>query len=103
MLLVDLYCRLIASGDLLQAPDYYINQQSHIKNMNRRTFGGMVGALDDAVRNITDTLKARGMWNNTVFVFTTDNGAPASHFNGQAMNNWPLRGTKGEHLSRHRR
>ena len=63
--------------------------------MNRRTYGGMVGALDDAVKNITETLKARGMMNQTLIVFTTDNGAPASHFNGEAMNNWPLRGTKG--------
>ncbi|XP_065177889.1 arylsulfatase J-like isoform X2 [Sycon ciliatum] len=82
------------AGDLLQAPDYYIKQQSHIENMYRRTYAGMVGALDDAVRNITAALKTKGMWENTVFVFTTDNGAPAS-FDGAAMNNWPLRGTKG--------
>lgn len=56
------------AGDLLQAPQYYINQQSHIRNLNRRTFAGMVGALDDAVRNVTLALKARGMWEDTLLV-----------------------------------
>ena len=92
-------------GDLLQAPQYYIDQQSHIQDMDRRTYAGMVGALDDAVKNITEALKNAGMWNNTVLVFTTDNGAPAAHFNGRAMNNWPLRGQKGKgilvHTDRH--
>lgn len=33
------------AGDLLQAPEYYIQQQSHIPNMQRRTFAGMVGHI----------------------------------------------------------
>jgi arylsulfatase B/arylsulfatase I/J len=83
-------------GDLLQAPQYYISQQNQIQDIDRRTYAGMVGALDDAVKNITEALKKAGMWNNTVLLFTTDNGAPASHFDGRAMNNWPLRGQKGK-------
>eukprot|EP01083_Nonionella_stella_P006764 19580_1 len=84
------------SGDLLQAPQYYIDQQSHINNTNRRIYGGMLGALDDAIKNITEALKEGGLWNDTLFIFSTDNGAPASHFNAQAMSNYPLRGQKGQ-------
>ena len=54
----------------------------------------MVAALDEAVGNISAALQQAGLWDNTVLIFTTDNGAPASHFNGTAMSNDPLRGEK---------
>eukprot|EP01084_Bolivina_argentea_P022811 42424_1 len=82
-------------GDLLQAPDYYINQQMQVNNTNRRIYAGMLGALDDAIKNITKALKDIGIWNDTLFIFSTDNGAPCGHFNGTAMSNYPLRGGKG--------
>ena len=38
----------------------------------------MVASLDESVGNITKVLKEAGMFNNSVIVFTTDNGgAPA--------------------------
>ena len=82
-------------GDLLQAPKYYIDQQSQINNTNRRIFGGMLGALDDGIKNITKALMDIGIWNDTLFIFSTDNGAPCNHFNGTAMTNYPLKGGKG--------
>ena len=38
----------------------------------------MVASLDESVGNVTKTLKTAGMFDNSVIVFTTDNGgAPA--------------------------
>lgn len=58
--------------------------------MDRRVFCGMVKALDEGVGNITKQLERRGMLNDTLIVFTTDNGGP----NEGGANNWPLRGNK---------
>lgn len=74
----------------LMVPKIYENMYLHIKNETRRIFSGMVTAMDDAVGNITEALKVRGMMNNTLIVFTTDNGGPAR----RGANNWPLRGAK---------
>ena len=57
---------------------------------SRAMFAADVSALDEGVQNLTDALIARGMWNDTLFIFTTDNGANL-HGGG---NNWPLRGGK---------
>ena len=32
----------------------------------------MVSAMDEAIGNITEALMQRGMWENTLLVFTTD-------------------------------
>jgi len=65
-------CNLPA-GDLLQAPAWYIDQQQHIADPGRRVFAGMLGALDDALKNITDTLRKTGFLQDTLIIFTTDN------------------------------
>lgn len=45
---------------------------SHIEDKDRRTYLGMVTALDDAVGEIITALKDTGHYNNSVIVFTTD-------------------------------
>lgn len=85
----------------LQVPNYYYNQisESTIANggkefddQNRRLLMAMTKYLDDTTKNLTDALKARGMWDNTLVVFTTDNGGPI--YEPGSANNYPLRGGK---------
>jgi arylsulfatase I/J len=59
------------------------------------TFGSyhaMVNFADAAFGNVTDLLKEKGMWDNTIVVFSADNGGPI-YYNGSAgANNYPLKG-----------
>jgi arylsulfatase A-like enzyme len=48
---------------------------------HRRTVAGMVSALDEGIGNVTRALQAAGMAQQTIIVFTTDNGGPAQGFN----------------------
>ncbi|KAG8183894.1 hypothetical protein JTE90_002463 [Oedothorax gibbosus] len=78
----------------LQAPLNYIKRFAHIKDKKRRTFAAMVSVMDDSVKRIVGSLQSRNMLNNSIIVFTTDNGGPAAGFNSNAASNWPLRGVK---------
>ncbi|XP_071494944.1 arylsulfatase I-like isoform X2 [Diadema antillarum] len=81
-------------GQYLQAPHKYYTRFPNITDENRRKFAAMVSALDDSVGNITQTLKDSALYNNTVIVFSTDNGGPAHGFDRNYASNWPLRGVK---------
>lgn len=52
----------------------------------------MAAALDWAVGELVDGLKDAGLYNNTIIVYTSDNGAQP----GQGGTNYPLRGWKTE-------
>jgi arylsulfatase A-like enzyme len=52
----------------------------------------MVHRLDSAIGNVTAALSSKGMWEQTLLVFSSDNGGREdAQFGG---NNWPLRGMK---------
>lgn len=81
-------------GDPIQAPQKYIDRFGYIKNEHRRKFAGVVSALDDSIGNLTLALYDKGILNNTIIVFTTDNGGPAAGFDMNYASNWPLKGVK---------
>lgn len=78
----------------LQAPQKYLDKVAHIKHEKRRLFGGMAVGLDESVGQVVQALNANGMLDNTIIVFSTDNGGPSSGFDMNYANNWPLRGVK---------
>ena len=78
-----------------EAPERLISRfNKSVTNEHRRTFAGMVTALDEGVGNVTVVLKELGLDTNTLIMFTTDNGGPADNFNSNMASNWPLRGMK---------
>ncbi|XP_072047296.1 arylsulfatase B-like [Amphiura filiformis] len=83
--------RKYQTGYMLEHPDIWNAMAKKRISSLRRDYLGLVKSLDDSVHTVTETLKDAGIWNNTVLVFTSDNGGRGSG----AGNNWPLRGRKG--------
>jgi len=75
----------------IEAPPRFIAQYSHFADLKKETFSAMVSVVDESVRNVTEALKAASMWDDTLFVWTTDNGSPVQ----VGGSNHPLRGGKG--------
>ncbi|KAK8772464.1 hypothetical protein V5799_021010 [Amblyomma americanum] len=55
----------------------------------------MVDTLDDSVGAVVEALQEAGMLNNTVLVFSSDNGGAPWGTHASRGCNWPLRGSKG--------
>ncbi|XP_064631744.1 uncharacterized protein LOC135490027 [Lineus longissimus] len=85
-----LYLPFQAAHGPLQVPDRYSRPYRRKMKKPRAVFSGMVTAVDEAVGRIVDALKETQMWNNTLLIFTNDNGGAP----GAMGNNYPLRGGK---------
>ena len=59
-----------------EVPNFYLNKFSFVDIEVRQYYVAMVNHIDDVVGNLTAALKAKGMWANTLFVSTSDNGGP---------------------------
>ena len=57
---------------------------------HRHIYAGMVESIDDSVGRIVSTLKQKGIYEDTLIIFTSDNGGAAG-----ATDHSPLRGNKG--------
>jgi len=86
-----LYLALHNTHAPLEAPWRFVEQYAHFNDSKREIFSGMLSFVDETVKNVTDALKAKGMWNDTLVIWTNDNGSPI--FVGGS--NHPLRGGKG--------
>jgi arylsulfatase A-like enzyme len=73
-----------------QVPEKYKAPYGQLKEP-RRTYAGMLAALDEAVGQIVEAVGRKGIRNETLFLFSSDNGGPAP---GQVTSNGPLRGAK---------
>ncbi|KPM48803.1 sulfatase [Jiulongibacter sediminis] len=64
------------------------------KYQDNPVYAGLVETMDEAIGNVMQTLQDQGLAENTIIVFTSDNGGVAS---GDAFStsNAPLRGGKG--------
>jgi arylsulfatase A-like enzyme len=59
-----------------QVPPKYTEPYANLKEP-RRTYAGMVAAMDEAVGDILAALDRKGMRKDTLIVFSSDNGGPA--------------------------
>jgi len=74
-----------------QVPEKYIAPYAHLKEP-RRTYAGMLAAMDEAIGQILAALDEKGLRKNTLVIFSSDNGGPAP---GRVTDNGPLRAGKG--------
>ncbi len=97
-------CKVIESGDKskplflylpfngvhspFQVPDSYLKPYGALKG-NRQKLAGMLAAVDEAIGKIEESLKKAGMLENTLIIFSSDNGGPPPG------DNTPFRDYKG--------
>ena len=85
-----------------RVPESYTLPYKHLDS-NRQEFAGMLAALDEQVGRLEDGFAAKGLWDQTLTVFSADNGGPVGSRDGKpwgsscatGTQNWPLRGGKG--------
>jgi len=66
-----------APHDPLEVPKDYLDRYSDIKNKNRKHYAGMITAIDDGIGDVVDTLEETGMWENTIFIYSSRDGTQA--------------------------
>lgn len=71
---------------------YDAERIKHITHDARRGYAGLTIALDDNVGKVLATIENNGLNDNTLVIFTNDNGGPGGK---DSTSNYPLRGYKG--------
>ena len=87
-----LYLAYNAPHTPLQATEKYLSRFPNITDKRRKTYAAMVSAVDDGVGRVLKTIEEKGLDENTIIVFLSDNGGA----NNNASDNGPLRGMKGD-------
>lgn len=73
-----MYLAFTAPHTPFQAPKAYVDRFKSIPDANRRTYAAMIAAMDDQIAAVLDALKKKGMRENTLVVFHSDNGGVKS-------------------------
>jgi len=87
-----LYLAYNAPHTPLQATREDYEAVSQIRPHGQRVYGAMVRALDRGVGRVLEALRVRGLAENTLVIFTSDNGG--AHYVGIPDLNHPYRGWK---------
>jgi arylsulfatase A-like enzyme len=98
-----LYLAFTAPHTPFQAPQEYVNRYPDIEDEQRRIYAGMISAMDDEIGRLLAALEAKGMRENTLIVFQSDNGGvTTATFAGESevvgklpADNGPYRDGKG--------
>lgn len=69
-----LYLTFNAPHTPYQAPQEYIDQHTDIEDPTRRIYAAMIHCLDDNIGRVVDALERKGLRENTLIVFHSDNG-----------------------------
>eukprot|EP00750_Incisomonas_marina_P013361 INCI17299.4.p1 GENE.INCI17299.4~~INCI17299.4.p1 ORF type:complete len:340 (-),score=48.02 INCI17299.4:388-1407(-) len=85
-----LYLAYQSVHEPMQVPTNWTDLYPGIDFKPRQICQGMISAVDDSIGQVVSKLKEYGMFNNTLIIWSSDNGGPADH-----ANNYPLRGAKG--------
>jgi arylsulfatase A-like enzyme len=89
--------RLGLKDDMLPiGPDvYHLEKERTVRSVQSHVkYAAMIEALDNAVGKIVNTLKKAGLYEQTIIIFTSDNGG-LSTSEGKPTSNFPLRAGKG--------
>ncbi|MFT3972306.1 MAG: arylsulfatase [Amaricoccus sp.] len=98
-----LYLAFTAPHTPYQAPQPWIERYAHIEDPSRRAYAAMISAMDDQIGKVVAALEARGMREDTLILFHSDNGGTRDKmFVGEGAvggelpaSNAPLRAGKG--------
>lgn len=98
-----LYLAFTAPHTPYQAPEASLARYAHIADPQRRAYAAMITAMDEQIGRVVAALEARGMREDTLIVFHSDNGGTRSKmFAGEGAvtgelpaSNAPFRDGKG--------
>jgi arylsulfatase A-like enzyme len=72
----------------MQAKNDDMAKFSHIEDIQRRIFAGMLTSMDEGIGKITQKIRELGLEENTIIIFLSDNGGPTKEL---TSSNLPLR------------
>ena len=74
-----MYLAFTAPHTPFQAPQDYLDRYKQVADPQRRAYSAMITAMDDQIGEVVQALEKRGMRDNTIIVFHSDNGGTRSH------------------------